>query len=452
MFNFGCIVAIMTWLAVTTAIDIDLSERQLNETSQIILLTHPSNDLVKRLDISMNDFHQLEGDWDLSNLVYLDASFNDITSVKLDFLCAFVQLVQLKLSHNMLTTLPFPCIALITRLDVAFNKIENLPKGTFLWYSQLSTLDISGNALLDISGLSELKDSLIVLNMANTTIVDLGNALDSFKRLQSLNLQRNKLTELRLCDMESPIANLFLGNNSFNEVPELSCVAETLFYFDMKGNMLTVVTDGYFEGVKLLRYLDVSRNAITHLALCYFGTVDHNLNDTLMGLFVHMNQLSSSGTRVRCAATTKMTLSSNPLNDWPSVEYMESLQRLELEDTGLSSVPSEHVLQRLQGVDVLLLDRNRLTWDDVRLLIRDAVSLQKLGLSHNMIETMNSAFLFDTPLIELDLAFNTLKCLPKVIHVHTPCNVHNFVNMVCSHMASHMIQSLTCKASYGIVN
>lgn len=104
-----------------------------------------------------------------------------------------------------------------TTLVLAEKELERL-FNTILVYKQVKYLDISTNAISDISVLREFKD-LVTLNASKNQIssLEIFNNEDSFAKLQVLNLSGNKITELS--DVVLPVlVRLCLDENEISAV------------------------------------------------------------------------------------------------------------------------------------------------------------------------------------------------------------------------------------------
>ena len=126
------------------------------------------------------------------------------------------------------------------------------------------------------------------------------------------------------------------------------------------------------------------------------------------------NQLSGGKTVISCAAVYALTLTANPLVDWPGVDLMTSLESLDLSDTRLASAPPSDVLYRLVRVNELTLKNNLLTWTDVKDVVTSPVNVKLINLLGNQLKEIEPYGVCEGSLQKLVLAKNQITCLPEV--------------------------------------
>lgn len=126
-------------------------------------------------DFSRNRLAKISGKAfiNLSNLTYLDISYNKLSALELDYMCHLPKLQTLNISGNiqmnLLDTRPvFQNLSELRSLSIA--DIANLPLGIFVPLSNLQVLNISGTHLNNetlqiLNPLAKLKVNLFLLSI-----------------------------------------------------------------------------------------------------------------------------------------------------------------------------------------------------------------------------------------------------------------------------------------------
>jgi len=154
---------------------------------------------VPKLDISNNLLTCMEGIDVWQKLKWLNASHNQIRSIK-----------HLKSCSN------------INVLNLGYNKLSNTKHLNKL--KELNALILNNNELDSIDGLSALKElNTLVVSSNNLETAD----VTPLKKLQKLSISHNKLYEFPFIQMQKDIKDLKLNDNKIKKIPEYlvtSCV------------------------------------------------------------------------------------------------------------------------------------------------------------------------------------------------------------------------------------
>ncbi|OXB78051.1 UNVERIFIED_CONTAM: hypothetical protein H355_013600 [Colinus virginianus] len=141
----------------------------------------------------------------LSQLVYLDLSYNEVKSIPDEFFESMLSLQTLNLTDNMLSI---------------------LPAHTF-FKTSLIFLDLSMNPGLkiEVNALSGLEQSLEYLHLHGNSLVELNIDLPCFSHLKHLNLSENQLSWLPKWGSSSLLEVLDLRNNRFSTLENSNILA-----------------------------------------------------------------------------------------------------------------------------------------------------------------------------------------------------------------------------------
>lgn len=156
---------------------------------------------LKSLNLSSNRIIELEANWlDLTSLLTLDLSHNNLTDLSSHTFDDLINLKHLNLSYNPIGNLEIGTFAYLTQLEILSMKCTNISSiqlGTFSHQQKLISLDLSRNQM------KHMDFSLFMPIMSD---------------LQSLDLSKNQLTELKSFRNEivPQLKFLDIKNNRFN--------------------------------------------------------------------------------------------------------------------------------------------------------------------------------------------------------------------------------------------
>ncbi|CAH1265223.1 TLR7 [Branchiostoma lanceolatum] len=289
-------------------------------------------------------------------------SLRSVQAIRANSFTAFSYLQRLRLSEGSLETLPdraFSGLSSLTHLNMHDNHISTLPLGAFEGLSSLDHLDLSKNRLETSE--AQLPETLDYLDLSHN---NLNNDVSSW--------------HLRRCS--NPI--------SFN-----------------------------FEGVKSVRYLNMSYNKLAFVDIaCYPGSVvvldlQHNGIYYVGGIDINPVFVINS--------LKYLDLSNNVIkNSWPDVRIpTTTLETLKMENNAIKSVNWGH-MGGLVRLKMLTLSHNHISFigrGDFQFLVQ----LTHLDLSHNYINTIrSSAFRGLSRLQFLDLSNNQIQNITMMKFEH----------------------------------
>ncbi|KAF1951437.1 hypothetical protein CC80DRAFT_454078 [Byssothecium circinans] len=306
---------------------------------------------------ALQDVEPDEPYWE--DLREVDLHDKDLTNLhRLDEFC--YRLEELDVSNNNLDQvkgIPFT----VRRLQAQNNRLTALTTWTTLM--NLQHLDISGNDIDTLDGLSELVhlrtlkandnnirslngvmrlDGLVELSVAGNEIEMVDFAAATLKSLTDINLRGNRLYEARNIHRLPQLQHLNLDDNRLDEFPLIDGSAsqcKALRSLRLCGNDMTLLAvDDHFPRLESL-YVD--RNSLTNVSglehlryLRTFSARDQMLQcdsdlETCVGNLVRNSE-------VRC-----LYLSLNPTRGLEISQHLLNLQRLELASMGLTELPSD---------------------------------------------------------------------------------------------------------------
>ncbi|XP_072706987.1 transforming growth factor beta activator LRRC32 isoform X1 [Ciconia boyciana] len=267
----------------------------------------------------------------LSQLVYLDLSYNEIKSIPDEFFESMLSLHTLNLSKNCLQAFAVPydsALISLTVLDLSYNALQNL--------------------LLDAGTLSNLKELYIQNNHLQTLQFDIFSSLPS---LRLLNLQSNNIS---LCSMYSGLAKQRLAGE------ESGCVSfvdsPTLQYLYLADNMLNILPAYTFYKTSLI-VLDLSMNPGLKIEVKALS----GLEKSLEYLYLHGNSLIDLNIDLPCFNHLKhLNLSENQLNWLPKWGSDSPLEVLDLRNNRFSTLQNSNILALENSLKNLYLTGNPL--------------------------------------------------------------------------------------------
>ena len=186
---------------------------------------------------------------DYDNIVYINCSYNKITSLPLKLPGS---LRVLCCSNNKLTELPLKLPGSLRVLGCYNNKLNELPSKL---PESLQTLDCSNNDLTELP--SRLPESLQKLYCSHNKLTELPNLPESLKILYCSG---NKLTSLP-SNLPGSLQTLYCRNNNLTSLPNLPGSLQSL---DCSDNILTSLPINLHE-LRNLTYVCYSNNEIEYI-------------------------------------------------------------------------------------------------------------------------------------------------------------------------------------------
>ncbi|KAK2175165.1 hypothetical protein NP493_747g01024 [Ridgeia piscesae] len=216
------------------------------------------------LDFSYNQLKEVPPDLDRSkNLLVLNLSHNHVTDITyLDVadnsletlppqLRRLTQLQTLILDDNPLLHAQLRQLPALVSLETLHMRntqrtLSNFPVGLDS-LANLQDVDLSYNDLPRVPEPLYKISSLKRLNISNNAITELSSLIDTWANLEFLNLSRNKLTELpnSLCRLTS-LRKLYVNSNQidFNGIPASIGKMHDLEIFSIANNNLETIPEG----------------------------------------------------------------------------------------------------------------------------------------------------------------------------------------------------------------
>ncbi|XP_060079643.1 relaxin receptor 1-like [Ylistrum balloti] len=212
----------------------------------------------KNVSIMTNESDLLSADsLNVSNFTYLELT--DISSLTDNLTTGLCNLKSLRLSNSniwsSLTPYVFQDLSSLLSLDLSSNEINRLPGNVFHGLSSLIKLDLSNNRILDLpNNLFDGLYSLSYLDLSKNGISLLPGLYGQFYDMTVLFEELSALTYLDLSD--NRIINL--SDKQFNGISQIT-------YFNLSNNRIKDIPDNLLDGLSDLTYLDLENNQITHL-------------------------------------------------------------------------------------------------------------------------------------------------------------------------------------------
>lgn len=212
----------------------------------------------------------------LPKLEELNLGQNRISRIEPGAFEGMVNLRVLILDDNQMSVVPTPALAPLNKLAELFlgiNAFRTIPVGSFESLKHLTSLDLKGAGLMNISlgAFRGLEDSLRQLELSDNRLQRIPTLhLSELSRLEDLSLGQNDfeviaegafagLKNLRLLDISGSIhlrrieANAFATNTNLESITIIS------------NKMLAEVQEGAFSGLPHLKHVVLRDNALTTL-------------------------------------------------------------------------------------------------------------------------------------------------------------------------------------------
>ncbi len=233
-----------------------------------------------------------------------------------------------------LTTIPGNIPLDVTHVDLSENQLTEVPDGSFSPYTSLMVLSLNRNSNLAVIGARALCGTVI------------------------------GYLKLKKCAITS--------------VPNITCIGDTLETLDLSHNRITMLNQGDFEGLSVLRTVWLSWNDIA-------GDVSplSELRVSLERLYLAGNDIAQlNSTLYNFTSLTHLSLSRNKdlrLSEG-NLAYCDNLESLHLTGCDLTEFP--HVADALATLSVISLENNHLSNLSLEWLSQFR-SLQELTLAFN---------------------------------------------------------------------
>nr|XP_037877287.1 follicle-stimulating hormone receptor isoform X2 [Bombyx mori] len=368
------------------------------------------------------------------NLISLDVSNNNISSLPRDALLPATGLRDLSAEDNLISELEGGAVGArgLRTLRLSRNLLRAVPTHALAPLHHLQTLSLSGNLI------TELSDS----------------SLPPLPALHTLVLKRNRITHIepRAFANTPALHVLRLEENLLSELPPAIQLLPVLQDLLLSGNRIEVVEAGILQQCRLLKRLDLRGNPLTRLhrhALQHLPHLRTLILSEARGLREVPSLNGSAQVRTLRVERARLTRLSTDL-----CRHAPLLQSLEMKSNYIDRVPDLHECSELHLLDLssneisavqgssfrglhklldLLLARNRLRHIPSDTFIHTP-ELQRLNLEENQIEHIDmEAFVSISKLEDLNVGNNIFPWLPasglqRLLHLkaHNNPNLRHF--------------------------
>ena len=239
------------------------------------------------------------------------------------------------------------CINL-TSLDLTGNEIIDI--GDLSGLKNLKTLTLSENKIDKISGLSGLSN-LTQLDLNYNEIEEI-SGLSELSNLEYLNLDNNKIIEVSNLSGLKNLKGLYLSENKIDKISGLSEL-KNLEYLDLTGNEKIDISD--LSGLKNLSSLDLSCNKIRDISALSGLKNLRNLN--LMN-----NEIRDISALSGLKNLRDLSLSTNKIREINALSELNNLECLNLRNNRISDITP--LLKKKNISYVIMLNENYLNLAD----------------------------------------------------------------------------------------
>ncbi|KAI6169980.1 hypothetical protein M3Y97_01167600 [Aphelenchoides bicaudatus] len=300
-------------------------------------------------------------------------------------------LIDLRLSNNSLTTMPFlQNLRKLETLNVNKNLLDTIPEGSFNGLEQLSQVRLKSNKIckLPSKALNEIKGSLELLDLSQNCLEAVpAQNLRSAIFLKHLDLSGNRIVNLKDLELMNlpALKEIRLSENKISQISMRAFVnVPMLTHLYLKHNELTTVDSTMLQNFKHLNVIDLSANHLQKIP---------SFKDMAELKLIYLQE--NNVTRI-----DTLTFASNP-----------NLQVIALSNNKIDLI-ARNSFDSLGGLSHLLLGNNSLQTIEAGVL--DGMpNLAVLSLRGNSINELTSSSFSSLPeLTSLDLANNKLQRIP----------------------------------------
>uniref|UniRef100_A0A493TF77 Leucine rich repeats and immunoglobulin like domains 1 n=1 Tax=Anas platyrhynchos platyrhynchos TaxID=8840 RepID=A0A493TF77_ANAPP len=350
---------------------------------------------------------------------HVNLSYNKLTEIDPSAFAELLNLQEVRLNNNELTTIPSlgPASSSVRALHLHHNRIRSIEASQLKPYVTLETLDLSFNDITEIrngcfpQGL-HIKELYLGSNRIST--LEPG-AFDSLSRsLLTLRLSKNRITQLPVKAFRLPrLIQLELNRNRIRLIEGLTFQGlDSLEVLKLQRNNISKLTDGAFWGLAKMQVLHLEYNSLTEVN-----------SGSLYGLSsLHQLHLSNNSiSRINpdgwsfCQKLHELILSYNNLTrlDEGSLADLGGLHVLRLSHNSINHI-AEGAFKGLKNLRVLELDHNDIsgTIEDTNGAFTGLENLSKLTLFGNKIKSVaKKAFSGLEALEHLNLGDNAIRSI-----------------------------------------
>uniref|UniRef100_K3X9W3 Disease resistance R13L4/SHOC-2-like LRR domain-containing protein n=1 Tax=Globisporangium ultimum (strain ATCC 200006 / CBS 805.95 / DAOM BR144) TaxID=431595 RepID=K3X9W3_GLOUD len=224
-----------------------------------------------------------EGFFELTGLTYLDLSHNQLQQDLSESLGVLINLRELGLAANKLTSLPQSLgrLAQLEVLRIEENAITRLPESIGS-LQKLHTLTAYSNQLTSLpASLSGLRN-MQMLDLKKNRLESTFECLSTLQQLKFLDLRQNRLVIFPVLPVSAALDQVFIGYNVLSSIDEASvlCVKDSITVLDVRDNKLSELPAN-IACLYRLKTLDLSNNDLSDLppGLGYLKHLNHIVID-----------------------------------------------------------------------------------------------------------------------------------------------------------------------------
>ena len=256
-------------------------------------------------------------------------------------------------------------LAAITSLNLGAQAISSLKAGDFNGLTALTSLEMAGNSISNISALEGLT-TLTYLNLTSNAISDI-SPLEGLTALTELYLGRNSVSDISALEGLTALEWLYLFSNSISDISALENLT-SLIRLNLNSNSISDISA--LENLTALPRLALQNNSISDISalenltslitLSLYGNSVTNISaleglTKLTLLNLDRNSISDISALEGLTKLTSLALSSNSINDISALKDLTALTYLNLNSNSVSDVST---LEGLTSLAYLYLSGN----------------------------------------------------------------------------------------------
>lgn len=270
------------------------------------------NEEIRYSEGAIKDLTPLAG---LKNLELLRLSHNEISDVSP--LKDLTQLKFLYISHNNISDISsLKNLTNLENFDFAVNKV--LEMSIVKNFKKLTLLDIYSNKISDISYVKEL-ENLTYLRADNNNIENI-DALKNLKLFENLDLGNNKIKDISVINGLTNLTKLSLKGNDLDSI-NLDKLAK-LEDLNLENNKISDIS--FLEKVNKLTSLNLNKNNVENIEAV------SNLKD-LVYLYLKNNKISNIDALKSLNKLSNLTLSNNNVSDISALKDLNELSSVKID-------------------------------------------------------------------------------------------------------------------------
>jgi len=346
-----------------------------------------------KLHLQKNAITEIRPD-DLKGLIELqelDLSSNSLTTLNGSVFMDLTGLTTLKLDNNDLTQIPrFPMSLSVTKLTMANNHVGSISMSAMTGMAELTLLDLSSNDIFRIANGSFPRGSKLThLNLNDNKIVAIDKgSMGNLTLLDTLKVNKNKLSELPVQVFQgmNRLKTLELMRNKIKVIKAMTFNRlESLTTLKLKRNQISLLNDAAFYELPELTNLHLDHNDISNITMNWLYGLK-----TLKQLSLGHNKIPKIDENAwkECERLEKLDLGHNRLGSLnrTSLLYLGHLQHLKLDHNHISSI-HDGAFRHLPELTILELASNKIA-EDANGAFQGLNSLRTLGLQDNSVRSI----------------------------------------------------------------